>query len=249
MKNLLRSLVVFCCLGISPIVLLAQLPGGNATPLNAAMLKMFGKNTNFTAKADVRILDNAQKETMSMLFGMALLGGKMRAEMDMAQMKGTMISPQMLGQMKQMGADKTSYIVRPDLKASYVVYPTLKSFAVLPMSEADKQALGKEPKIEKTVLGKETIDGHPCVKNKVRVTDEKGESQDATVWNATDLKDFPIQMQMKEKDSNVLIKFKEVQFAKSEPKQFDPPAGYTKYKSMEELQQVMMQKMLGTAPK
>lgn len=250
MNYLLRRLSVIALLLVSSSPLLqAQMPGGSATPMNAAMLKMFGKNTNFTAKADVRMLDNAQKETMSLGFAMALLDGKMRAEMDMAQIKNVMMTPQMIAQMKQMGADRTIYVVRPDLKANYVIYPSLKAYAQMPMSDADKQALGKDPKIQKTPLGKETIDGHPCVKNKVVVTDEKGQAQEATVWNATDMKDFAIQMQIKETNSNVIMKFKDVQLAKPNAKEFEPPAGYTKYQSIEEIQQVMMQKMLGTPAK
>jgi hypothetical protein len=248
MKNqLIRlSLAVALLFSFAPLSQ-AQVPGGNASPMNAAMLKLFGQQTNFTSKADVTMLDEAQKPTMNMTFGMALLDGKMRVEMDMAQMKSAMISPQMLAQMRQMGADKTIYIVRPDLKSSLVIYPTLKAYVQLPMSEADKQALGKEPKIQKTALGKETVNGHPCVKNKVVVTDDKGKSQEATVWNATDMKDFAVQMQVKEKNENVLMKFNDVQFGKPDAKLFDPPAGFTKYAGMQQLQQVMMQKMMQSA--
>lgn len=242
------SVIVVLLVSSSPI-LQAQTPGGSSAPMNAAMLKMFGKNTNFTAKANVRMLDNSQKETMSMGFAMALLNGKMRAEMDMAQIKNVMMTPQMLAQMKQMGANLTTYVVRPDLKANYVIYPSLKAYAQVPMSEADKQALAKEPKIKQTPLGKETIDGHLCVKNKVVVTDEKGQVQEAIVWNATDLKNFVIQMQMKEADSTVIMKFKDVQFGKLTAKEFEPPAGYAKYQNIEQIQQLMRQKMLGTPAK
>ena len=242
------SVIAVFLVSSSPL-LQAQVPGGSSTPMNAAMLKMFGKNTNFTAKAEVRMLDDSQKETMCLSFGMALLDGKMRAVMDMSQIKNAMMTPQMLAQMKQMGADRTIYVVRPDLKANYIIYPSLKAYAQMPMSDADKQALGKEPRIKTTPLGKETIDGHPCVKNKVVVTDEKGQSQEATVWNATDLKDFAIQMQIKETNSNVIMKFKDVQLGKPNAQEFEPPAGFTKYQSIQEIQQVMMEKMMGTPAK
>lgn len=227
----------------------SQLPDGSATPMNAAMLKMFGPNTNFTAKADVRVLDGAQKENMSLVFDMALFDGKMRAEMDLSQIKNAMMTPQMLAQMKQMGADKTIYIVRPDLKANYVSYPSLKAYAQIPMSEDDKKAFGKEPKITKTTLGKETIDGHPTVKSKVVVAGENGTAQEMVVWGATDLKDFPIQMQMTVPQGNVIMKFKDVKFGKSSAKEFEPPTGFTKYAGVEQIQQLMMQKMIEGAAK
>ena len=84
MKHILPrlSLIAFLFVSSSPF-LQAQLPGGGSTPMNSAMLKMFGKNTNFTAKAEVRMLDDSKNETMSLSFTMALHSGKMRAEMDM----------------------------------------------------------------------------------------------------------------------------------------------------------------------
>lgn len=239
------SALLFC----SGQLLQAQMPGGGSSPMSTAMLKLFGNNTNFTAKAEVRMLDESQKETMSANLPMAMLGGKMRTEIDMAQMKSAMLSPQMVEQMKLMGADKTISIVRPDKQATYLIYPALKSYVQMPLSEADKQAMSRQPNIEKTPLGKETIDGHPCVKNKVVIKDEKNLAQEATVWNATDLKDFAVQIQTKESDATVVMKFKDVQFAKPDAKQFEIPAGYTKYESLQALQQVMMQKMLGTSPK
>jgi len=46
------------------------------------------------------------------------------------------------------------------------------------------------------------------------------------VWNATDLKDFPIQIEMKEKDRTVRMHFTDVRFVKPEAKQFEIPTAY-----------------------
>jgi len=53
---------------------------------------------------------------------------------------------------------------------------------------------------------------------------------EAVVWNATDLKDFPIQIEMKEKDRTVLMHFTNVRFDKPDAKQFDVPAAYGRMK-------------------
>ena len=225
------------------------MPGNGSSPMSTAMLKLFEKNTNFTAKVEVRMLDQSHKETMSARLAMAMLGNKMRTEIDTAQMKGAMISPQMAAQMKQMGADKTISIIRPDQQITYLIYPSLKGYVAVPMSEADKQSFVKQPKMEKTPLGKETIDGHSCVKNKVVVKEGKGPAEEATVWNAGDLKDFPVQIQAKESATTVVMKFRDIQFAKPDLKQFEAPAGYTKYGNLQQLQQVMMRKMSGVPKK
>lgn len=245
MKNLLIRLSIVASLVFSLAPHLhAQMPGAGSNPMNTAMLKLFGQHTNFTATSEVNVKDGAGDAT-ELSFSMAMLDGKMRAEMDLANMKNKMLPPEAVTQMKKMGMDRTTYIIRPDKKVSYLVYPGLNSYVQMPITEADSQAM-KEAKINITEIGKETIDGHPCVKNKVLVTDDKGKTQEATVWNATDMKNFPIQMQMKEKESTVVMKYKNVQFAKPDAKKFEAPAGMTKYDNMQQLQQVMMQKMMAT---
>ncbi len=228
----------------STFFLQAQIPGTIPSPVNAAVLKLFGQNTNFTAKADVRVLDNSEKETMTMTVGVALLDGKMRVEMDLARMKSPRISQQTSGQIRQMGADKTIYMVDPKNRMGYVIYPALNAYAKFPLSQSVKRILDLK-QLRETPLGKETIDSHICIKNKVSEMEE-GQIREAVVWNATDLKDFPIQIQMKQKDSVVVLKFKEVQFGKPDPKQFELPSGYSKYQSMPELQRVMVEKLMGT---
>jgi len=94
----------------------------------------------------------------------------------------------------------------------------------------------------KTPLGKETIDGHPCVKNRVVMTDAKGQKAEAVVWNATDLKEFPVQMQMNDKQTTVVMRYKEVHLSKPDAKQFDAPAGFTKHSDMQQLMMAIAQK-------
>jgi hypothetical protein len=113
------------------------------------------------------------------------------------------------------------------------------------MPKEDVEAAAKTPKIEKTALGKETIDGHECMKNKGRITDDKAQTLEFTTWEAKDLKGFPLQIETTEKDTTSRIRYKQVQFAKPDAAQFDAPAGYTKYKDTQELMQGMMKKMLG----
>ena len=112
-----------------------------------------------------------------------------------------------LASLKQAGMDRMVSIFRPDKKATYVIYPGVQSYLIIPLAKGEAEALEKGLKLEKTALGKETIDGHPCVKNKVVVKNDKGPVLEAVTWNATDLKDFPLQIEMKEKDNTVLMHF------------------------------------------
>jgi hypothetical protein len=81
----------------------------------------------------------------------------------------------------------------------------------------------------------------------VLVTDDKGQKAEAIVWNATDLKEFPVQMQMNDKEATVVMRYKEIKLARPDAKQFEAPAGYSKHSDMMQLMQVAAQKMAGGA--
>jgi len=223
----------------------AQIPGANQAGVNAAMIKLFGPTTAFSSKAQVQMLDKAEKETMSMPMNFALLDAKIRLEVDLTQLKSKDFPPQMLSQIKQMGMSQLLTIVRPDKKSTIVIYPALRAYAEMGMSSDEVAALASNYKVEKSKLGTENIDGHSCEKNKVTVTDGKGTRQEAVVWNATDLTGFPVQMRMSQPEATVVMHFTEIQLARPDAKQFEPPTGFTKHDSMEKLVQAATLKMQG----
>lgn len=248
----------FVCLAVSAGILLAGLnsqaqprrPGGGggmgspgAKPeVNAAMMRLFGKNAAFSSKAEMKVVQSGRNVSMTM--EMAVLEGKMRSEIDMGNMKGSEMPPQAMAMMKQMGMDKIVSLSLPADDKVYIIYPNLKSYAEMPMPKEEAAAAKKEAKIEKTELGKETVEGHPCVKNKVVITDDENKSHEMLVWNATDLKDFPVKMTMKENGAAIEVLYKDVKFAKPDAKLFEAPKDFKKYESM---QQLMMEKMMGGA--
>jgi hypothetical protein len=243
MKRLL-SLFVLLVPVLFSLSIHAQMPGGPPEGMNALLHRLFEKHA-FTAKADVQLRDTTQVETLRMVMGIAASDGKMRAEVDMTQMKAAQLSPEVLAQMKQLGMDRVISITRPDKQAMFLVYPGMKSYVEMPMSKEEVAAFRDPTPLKSVRLGKETVQGQACVKNRVTVTDEKGQKQDVLVWNATGLKDFPIQVQTQEGGNTVTIQFREVKLSRPDAKEFEPEPGYTKYAST---QQMMLQKFLGPSP-
>ena len=245
MKNSIFLRTAFVAVMAVGFSVQAQMPGGNQAGLNAAMLKLFGTTTAFTSKASVRMLDKAQAETMSMTMDFAMLDGKVRAEIDLSQIKSKEMPPEAAASLKAMGMDKMVSVVLPEKKNTLVIYPSLRSYAEVPMSKDDASTMDTKYKIETTKLGTETLDGHACVKNKVLVTGEKGDKHEAVVWNATDMKDFPLQMQMNQNEATVVMRYSNVQLVRPDAKQFEAPTGFTKHASVEQMMQGAMLKMLG----
>jgi len=220
-----------------PVVLLAgqaavaQLPSaGSATGVNAAFVKLFGSVGAFTARAETRVLDRSQNQLVRIPMEFASLDGKVRLGIDLSQVQSKDFTASTLASLKQAGMDRVVSIFRPDKKVTYIIYPGVQSYQELAQSKGETEAAEKGLKLEKSPLGKDTLDGHPCVKNKVVVKSSKGPVLEAVTWNATDLKDFPIQIEMKEKDNTVFMHFTDVRFVKADAKQFEVPAAYGRMK-------------------
>lgn len=236
MKQLFLILTLAC--GVASTFAQGNTPSSG---INAQMLKMFGDIKAFSARAEARIIDGNQKEISAMPMNMAMRDNKLRAEMDLSQVKGGAIPAEAAGMLKQAGMDRMVTLVRPDKKTTVIMYPGLQSYAEVPMSEEE---IG-QGKVEMTELGKETIDGHPCKKTKLTATDAKGGTQEAIVWQATDLKNFPLQMQMAQKGDTLIVKYQAPKLEAPEASLFDIPASYTKYPSVQALMQAAMMKMMG----
>ncbi|MDB6028442.1 MAG: hypothetical protein JWM68_4665 [Verrucomicrobiales bacterium] len=219
---------------------------GPSTPqFGGAMSKYFGDNSNFSSDIEMQSKD-PQGNAISIPGKMAFSDGKVRFEMNLAEMKsGNKPSPA-AAQMKAMGMESMVTISQPAKKVSLMIYPGMKAYLEMPVPEADASENPKEDyKMEMTELGKETIDGHPCVKNKAVVSDKKGTKHEATIWNATDLKNFPVKLEQTEQGQHTTMLFKKVQFAKPDAAQFEAPAEYKKYDDMQEMMQEIMMKKLG----
>jgi hypothetical protein len=231
---------------ISTIVLACSVhaqPGRTSGPkLDAVIAKLFGDNKAFSADTEFSI--SGQQE-MTMPGKIAFDSGKSRFEMNLSEAKGTHMPPNMAERMKAMGMDQTVVIARPDLKLTYLVYPGLTAYAEAPLQDPDATKPDSAFKIETTELGKETLDGHPCVKNKVVITDDKGKAHESTVWNASDLKKFPIKIEMTEDGRATTMLFKNIKTAKPEAALFDPPSSYKKYENQQTLMQQEMMKRMG----
>ena len=222
-------------------------PGPLSRPqLGGAMDKLFGENQAFAATLEFQTTDKSGN-TITMPGKISFDAGKSRFEVNMADVQSGQMTPDAAAQMKSMGLDQMVMLARPDKKAAYLVYPALQSYVLNNLPETEPGTTNSDSKVETTELSKETVDGHPCVKNKVIITDKEGSGHESTVWNATDLKNFPVKIQTIEQGNNVTMLFKNVSIAKPAASLFEPPSGYTKYDSVQSMMmQQMMKHMVGS---
>ncbi len=218
--------------------------GGQGPHFGGAMNKLFGANQAYSAILEFQT-SGRNGENIIMPGKISFDNGKSRFEMNMSEMQGSQMPPSAAEHMKSMGMDTMISISRPDLKLVYIVYPGLHSYAVMTPQEPSASTDAADFKVESTELGKETVDGHDCVKNKVIVTDKEGNKHESTVWNATDLKKFPVKIVTTEQGQNSTMLFKKISFEKPAAGNFEPPAGLTKYDNVQTMMQTEMMKKMG----
>jgi hypothetical protein len=241
-KYFLILTLVILSLEIFPVR--AQLGGAPGVPqFGNGMEKLFGDNQAFSATLQMQM--NSTGSPMTMSGKMSFDKGSSRTEMDMADMKGGGLPPDAMTQMKSMGLDRMVTISQSNKKVVYVVYPNAQSYTEMTPPDSAAATTNTDSKVEITELGKETVAGHPCVKNKAVVTDKQGEKHEFTVWNATDLKNFPVKIEMNEQGSAITVSYQNISFAKPDASLFSPPTGFTKYDSVQEMMQSVMMKKIG----
>ena len=225
-------------------------PGGPppGPGLSGSTAKLFGDNSTFSASLEMQTGGPGDPEAMSLPGRIFFDQGKSRFEMDLSQSKGGKMSPEVATQLKSIGMDKMVVISRPEKKVGYQIYPGMQGYVENPLPESESTAASTDFKLEVTELGKETVDGHPCIKNKTVVTDKEGTKHESLVWNATDLKQFPIKIERTEDNLKITMLFHDVSLSKPGAELFEPPTGVTKYDSMQSMmQQVMMKRLGGSA--
>jgi len=134
-----------------------------------------------------------------------------------------------------------------DTKKTIMMNTTTKTYHEQSTQEREQMPTMYDPDVvfEKKKVGNETIDGHPCVKyDAVFYRKSKpDEKHKTTIWEAQDLKDFPIQMEISAQPNpkypgsggKMIMKYKDVKLGAATASMFEVPSGYTKVNSAQEV--------------
>ncbi|HNY71681.1 MAG TPA: DUF4412 domain-containing protein [Syntrophorhabdus sp.] len=138
-------------------------------------------------------------------------------------------------------------IVIADAKKTIMMNTNAKIYSEQVTQEQDQMTNMYDPDVvfEKKKVGNETIDGHPCVKyDTVYYRKSKpNEKHKAIIWEAQDLKEFPIQMEVTVpanpkypgSGGKMIVKYKDVKLGAATASMFEVPPGYKKVNSVQEV--------------
>jgi hypothetical protein len=198
---------------------------------------VLGKGKAFSAKAHMTMTDGTGKEVFVTDSNYAYLDGNVRSESDLSNISPRGSSPAQAAAQKQTGRYFAFVLITiPDRHLIYTLMPAVKAYFEGPFPQTPDQTGTEPPKVERTEIGTETIDGHPCAKCKMVVTWANGSSGTMMVWEATDLDHYPVQTQVGTGTARVITTtFHDIDRTKPDPSLFEVPAGYTRYNNMQEI--------------
>ena len=214
----------------------AQVAGGAPGGMDTTLMRVFGQTPTFTTKADARVLDKDNKETLNTPMTFMKLDDRIRVDVDLTQIKGPAVAAADVAQLKALGLHQVSSVTRLDKRELWLIYPAAKAYIALPISDEEAQA-AKEGVTNAVSLGQETIDGQVCEKRRFNLAGAPGQSRETVVWNAVNMKGFPIQIRTMENNTTMVLRCSQIQLSRPDAKQFDPPSGFKRYGSMQDLVQ------------
>jgi hypothetical protein len=226
------------CLASTPALADSALAGNPCAFMTPVASSLFGSNVTFTAGVQVQYTLSGNAGS---LFGkLASDKNKSRFEIDTNQPQTSLIPQSILSQTKDLGLEQSVCIVRLDKNQFWTLYPSQQAYVVTTMK--DSTGSTNALKVSSTSAGTETVNGHACAKNTVVVTDSKNRQHTATVWNATDLQNFPIKIQMFDTSMPVTLSFTNVSFTAPATNSFEIPSDYTKCDNVQGLAKKVLAK-------
>lgn len=119
-------------------------------------------------------------------------------------------------------------IARLDKRVFWMLMPEERMYVEMPIPERPEDALsGRDPtqKIERRLVGSETVSGHPTKKYKVTVTG-KDETYVGYQWLAQDLGELPIRWE--DEQGTARVELRNIKVGRQPAELFEVPAGFQK---------------------
>lgn len=248
MKKFLASLCASLLLA-TPVVRAQQATGlpainSQAPFLAAALSEFFSDTRAFTAGVELTLPAKEGGESMKLPFGVAMADGKMRWELNLANVKSAELPPEAITGMKDMGLDRMFFIYQPS-KPLTLAFPGMKSYVemAVPKTEGVQQlAQEKIGRLEKKELGRENIAGQPTVKYAVKIPGDDGT---ATVWQATNLQNLPVKIAITKDKQTYQLQLSNIKLGQPDAAYFAVPAGFAKQADLSAVIQAAAMKSFG----
>jgi len=217
--------IVVSAISLTVSLSIAQESAGPGEDARQIVL-ILGKDRSFSATMAASVqYEGAEKQSRGEK-PYFLSHGNTRTEEDYTRKPG--LQSKVIEALKKDGLAQMVMITRPDRQTSYLLIPGRKSYMKMDWRETGFDSTAKPPKIERKEIGKETIDGHTCVKVQLVMISSDDTKEEMTAWEATDLGGMIIRLDSTNgyDGSKGSLLFKNVKLGKLDPALFEVPTGF-----------------------
>jgi hypothetical protein len=151
--------------------------------------------------------------------------------------------------LKQIGMNRVITILRPDDRQTVILYPKRRAYVSLPESSDQEKARAQSARTRKTKQGQEIILGMTCTKSQITFIEEPEQESTVLVWEAGRLRNFPVQIEMKQAGGTMTVRYRDVSFEAPDKVQFEIPDEYQKHAGVQSILEEATQELLKSPPK
>ena len=235
MKLASTSSLLQRCVALGAFVFALALPTARAQfqapGISTGLLRVFAEFNEFASQGELRMLDDAGAETMNLAVHLGHEPGRLRLDFDLAQVKGGLLPEFALESLSRVGLNRVATVLDAEKKNILLLYPLARAYTEMEMPKAEVAAAQRKYTSSRKEAGRETIDGHACVKTVVTFTDDAGQKSEAICWLTADFQGRPAQIETKDNQGTLQLRFKWVRPVARGGKRFVAPPGYKKYAS------------------
>ena len=204
--------------------------------VSMVLAKSFERFPSFSARAEVKLSGKADPIPSGASGTIECGAGNLRWDVKLRDINSAQLSESARALLKRANGENLMLLTRPRLAANQLVLSGARAYV--------EEALPKVKLAVSRAVSNESIDGHPCVRERVTVLEEDGRTLEVMLWKATDLKRLPIQLRFTDAGEVIQVRLNNVRFREISARRFQVPVGLTKHENMEDLMQwVVVDKM------
>jgi hypothetical protein len=201
-----------------------------APVVSVVLAQALQKCPSFSAKVEVNVSGNADPSPSAASGQIASDGGNLRWTIELKDVQSAQLSAHARTVVRQINGEQFVLLTRPDQQSNYLVLPGARSYLEQPLPAVRLSR-------SKAQVLTERMDGHPCSKERWRVTRADGSTNEVLFWRAKDLKNLLLQLQFSDSGELIQVRFRDIKLRPLGPEYFQLPGGLAKYNSMDDLVQ------------
>jgi hypothetical protein len=202
--------------------------------VSAALLRVLEGSPPFVARAEVEVKYQTDAIATKALGICAWQKKNLRWDISLSQLRGPLLSPQVVGAVNQLRIGPVIVLAREDQKRATLLFSGAKAHLEAKIPHPDRDY--NRPRM---VLAHEMLEKQSCSREKFSWSFGKRKT-DLVVWKSQDAPHLPLQVRIRLDNSTMLVRFREARELALGANRFLVPVGSTKYEDFADLMQSLL---------